>query len=314
MAQPPTDTRPVDARIDNLSAPDTGRGNAILALLRLVRIEYAVSGALGVFLGAYLSGGRLTASPVLLSAAAVLFIAMGCYAFDDLADLECDRHNQRADRPLLSGDITTRTAQGTGVISFVMALITLASSSALAGMPIVLGAGVALVYNKWLQGLCPLKNVLFAGVFPTVLLIGLLAAEGSLRPVFLYVVALMFVAGLGFETMIDIADIDGDRTRGVASFATRYGGNVSALTAAILFVAAGILALLLFFLPLEPRLWGDLLYFTLAIPLAAFLALTGVELLRDFSPHRVLVLKRYAFLAINSVGFAIAIGMIANVH
>lgn len=302
---------------DGLSAgaPDTisRKGLAISPLMRLVRIEFAVSGAVAVFLGAFLAGGHVISPPVLLSAATVLFVATACYALDDLADMESDRYNERADRPLLTGEVTARTARTTGLMSLVLASITATAAGTAASLFIAAGAATAIVYNRWLQSLVPLKNVLFAGAFPVVLVIGLLSSGGTPKPVFLYAVSLMFVAGLGFETMIDIADVRGDRATSVASFATRYGIRVSSRTAAALLVAAALLLVLLFFLPVDPRLQANPIFLSLALFIAASKIHIGIKLLRDSSPHRILALKRHLFLSITLAGIAIAIGLLVSV-
>lgn len=310
--QAPSDRQMHDGLIAGVPENTRSKGLAVIPFMRLVRIEYSLSGAMAVYLGALLAGGHVLSAPVLLSAIAVFLVASACYVFDDLADMDCDRKNERPDRPLVTGEVTLRSARTTGVVSLVLAATTATVAGTIASLLIVAGAITAGVYNRWLQCRIPLKNVLFAGAFPVVLLIGLLAAGGSLQPVFVYVLTLMFVVGLGFETMIDIADIEGDCASGVASFATRYGRNASSYTAAVLLIGAAILLLLLFFLPIDPRLQANPLFLILALPIAAFEAHIGVKLISPLSPHRVLALKRRLFLSISLTGLAIAFGLLVS--
>lgn len=282
----------------------------LLALMRLVRIEYCALGAVGVLLGAFLTTDAMPTTPVLLSAVAVFFVGAGCYAFDDLFDLDCDRLNGRADRPLVTGALSTRAATIAGSISFVLAIAAAILAGAASGILIAVGAIIAMAYNRWLRGVIPLKNVLFAAAFPTPLLIGWLAAGGTAGPLFLYFTGLVFIAGLGFETMIDVADAEGDRRAGVITFATRYGTLLSSRLAATFHITAAVLVVLLFFLPLDARLQWNVLFLALAATAALSNSLIGVRLVRNHTTPRVFALKRLAFLTLNAGMAAILPGLL----
>lgn len=285
----------------------------LMALVRLVRIEYCVLGAAGVLLGAFLTTDAMPTTPVLLSAVAVFFVGAGCYAFDDLFDLDCDRLNDRADRPLVTGALSTHAATIAGSISFVLAIAAAILAGTASGLLIVLGAIIAMAYNRWLRGVISLKNVLFAAAFPTPLLIGWLASGGIAGPLFLYFAGLVFIAGLGFETMIDVADAEGDRRAGVITFATRYGTQLSSRLAATFHITAAVLVVLLFFLPVDARLQWNILFLGLAVAAALSNSLIGVRLVRDHTTPRVFVLKRLAFLTLNAGMAAILLGLLFTV-
>jgi 4-hydroxybenzoate polyprenyltransferase len=285
----------------------------LVALARLVRIEYCTLGAVGVLLGAFLTTNAMPTTPVLLSAVAVFFVGAGCYAFDDLYDLDCDRLNDRTDRPLVTSTLSPRAATITGGISFVLAIAAAVLAGTASGLLIGLGAVTAMAYNRWLRGAISLKNVLFAAAFPVPLLVGWLAGGGSPGPLFLYFVGLVFIAGLGFETMIDVADSEGDRRAGVITFATRYGTLLSSQLAAGFHIAAAILVVLLFFLPVDPRLQWNILFLGLAVAAALSNSLIGVRLVRDHTTPRVFVLKRLAFLTLNAGMAAILLGLLFTV-
>ena len=284
---------------------------ALAALARLIRVEYCALGAAGVLVGAYLVTGAAPTLPIVFSAGAVLFVAAGCYAFDDLSDLVGDRLNGRIDRPLVTGAVTPRGARATGIIAFVLALTAAVASGSASGLLIGLGALVAMVYNRWLQGLVPLKNILFAGAFPVPLLIGWLAAGGAPGPLFLYAIVLVFVVGLGFETMIDVADAEGDRRSGVVTFATRYGTELSSRVSAVLHTLGAALVLLLYLLPIDARLQGNGLFLAVAAVAALSNILIGVALTRNHSAAHVLALKRRAFLTLIAGTIAILIGLLS---
>jgi len=275
-----------------------GALGGLVAVLRLVRIEYCLLGAATVLAPWFMTGSLLPSSTVLLSSAAVFLVAAGCYAFDDYFDRGCDAANERWDRPLVSGSPTPQVAFAVGTI----ALLLSAAAALLAGVPtaiiVALGAVLAMVYNRWLQGLFPLKNILLAGAFPAPLLIGGLAA-GTPESLLLYCAGLAYVLGLGFEVMIDIADIAGDRTSGVVTLATRYDGDVASRVAAALLVAGAVLMLLPFILTVDARLQGNPVFLGIAGVAALSSGLIGRSLVIDHSPGRVLTLKTRAFVTLH---------------
>jgi len=285
----------------------------LMALVRLVRIEYCALGAIGVLLGAFLTVGAAPTMPVLLSAVAVFFVGAGCYAFDDLSDLASDRANERGDRPLVTGALQPRSAKIVGGVSFGVATVAALLAGTSSGVLILIGAVVAISYNTWLQKVLPLKNVLFAGVFPVPLLIGWLAGGGSPGPLLLYCVGLVFVVGLGFETMIDVADAEGDRRSGIVTFATRYGTLLSSQVAAVFQIAAAVLVVLLFFLPVDARLQWNALFLVLATAAALCNAFVGLSLIHNHTTTRVFALKRLAFVTLNTGVLAIFLGLLVNV-
>ncbi len=183
-----------------------GALSSLVVMLRLIRVEYCLLGAAAVLAPWLMTGNPVPGSAVLLSAAAVFLVAAGCYAFDDYFDRGCDAANGRLDRPLVSGSPTPRVAFAVGSVAFLLSAIAALLAGASTAIIVALGAVLAMVYNRWLQGLFPLKNTLLAGAFPAPLVIGGLAA-GTQESLLLYCAGLAYVIGLGFEVMIDIADI-----------------------------------------------------------------------------------------------------------
>lgn len=283
----------------------------VAPLARLIRIEYCLLGAAGVLLGAFLSGGSVFSSPVLLSTAAVFFVAAACYAFDDVSDMECDRLNGRRDRPLVVGQITPRTAIAAGSISLVLATILAVCAGVSSAAVIGMGVAIAMIYNRWLRGVIALKNVLFAAVFPVPLLIGWLAGDGIAGALLIYVMVLVFVAGLGFETMIDVADAEGDRKSSIATFATRYGTLLSAKVAAGFHICASVLIVLLFVLPLDLRLQWNPVFLVLALSAGISNGFIAARLIRSHNTPHVFALKRMAFATLHAGMAAIVLGLVA---
>jgi geranylgeranylglycerol-phosphate geranylgeranyltransferase len=275
-----------------------GAPGGLVAVLRLVRVEYCLLGAATVLAPWFMTGSLLPSSTVLLSSAAVFLVAAGCYAFDDYFDRGCDAANERWDRPLVSGSPTPQVASAVGTIAFLLSAIAALLAGVSTTIIVALGAVLAMVYNRWLQGLFPLKNILLAGAFPAPLLIGGLAA-GTPEPLLLYCAGLAYILGLGFEVMIDIADIAGDRAGGIVTVATRYDGDVASRVAAVLLVAAAVLILLPFIFAVDARLQGNPVFLGIAGVAALSSGLIGRSLVIDHSPGKVLTLKTRAFVTLH---------------
>ncbi len=284
-----------------------GALSGLTAVLRLIRIEYCLLGAVAVLAPSLMTGSSLPGSAVLLSSAAVFLVAAGCYAFDDYFDRDCDAANERWDRPLVSGSPTPRVAFAVGTLALLLSVIAALQAGAYTAIIVALGAVLAMVYNRWLQGLFPLKDILHAGAFPAPLVIGGLAA-GTPYSLLLYCAGLAYVVGLGFEVMIDIADIAGDRAGGVVTLATRYDEDVASRVAAALLVAGAVLILLPFILTVDARLQGNPVFLGIAGVAALSSGLIGRSLVIDHSPGKVLTLKTRAFVTLHVTVLAFVAG------
>jgi len=240
-------------------------------------------------------GMRAPTALLTSTAAAVFFVAAGCYAFDDYFDLYVDLANGRTDRPLVTGNRKRSSVALTGSVCFVLALVA-AAVAGLAVLAIVAaGSAAALVYNRWLQRAFPIKNLLLAGAFPAPLLLGGLASGQDVTPALGWCAAVAYGAGIGFEVMIDIADVEGDRANGADTLSTRYGPGPAARVAGMAFALATALLLAPFVLPIDPRLTGDSLYLLAASAAAAGGIHLGLSLHSNQTPAHVFVLKRRAF-------------------
>jgi len=279
--------------------PQQAGGRApVSTLLQLIRIEYCLLGALGVVTGALVNGLQRPTMELVATVLAIFFVAAGCYAFDDYFDVNADLANGRRDRPLVAGLRDRQSVLVAGAVA-----LALAASAALAAGPVVLtivagGSVAALAYNRWLQQAYPVKNLLLAGAFPVPLIVGGLASSNPVSPALAWCCAVAYVVGLGFEVMIDIADVDGDRASGVDTLSTRLGTGTASRTAAAGFDLAAVLMLLPFALRIDARLYLDLPYLLLATASAAGAVHIGRSILRSQAPAHVFSLKRRAYVVL----------------
>ena len=266
------------------------------AVLRLFRIEYCLYGAAGVLYAAAVAGDLLPLRwDVGIAMLAVFFVALGCYALDDYYDLDEDKASGRVDRPLVTGQLSPAFARTVGVMAFAAAAI-LAFFLHMAAAAIILGSiPLSFLYNLRLKRLFLLKNTVIAGAFVAPLLVGALAIDGTLEPIIAYGALLMFVLGMGFEVMIDIPDVRGDRELGVATIPTRYGPRVAATVAAGFYVAVMIMDPLPFLVPVDGRFQGNALFLALIIGPALSYLFFARSLVREHSREAVRRLRRRLF-------------------
>jgi len=297
------------------NAPMVGRrassgGRSVTTLLRLIRVDYCLLGAAGAVAGAVVNGMRAPTAQLAATATAVFLVAASCYAFDDYFDLSADLANGRRDRPLVTGSGNRRSAAIVGAVCFFLALVAATSSGPVVLTIVAAGGAAALAYNRWLQRSFHVKNLLLAGAFPAPLILGGLAPGSPVSPALGWCAGLAYVAGLGFEVMIDIADLEGDRANGADTLSTRYGTGLAGRFAAATFIASSLLLLLPFALPVDPRLRGDLAYLLLAAIAAAGAVHIARSLLADQTPAHVFALKRRAFAALLVGLSAFAVGVL----
>ncbi len=278
-----------------------------IAFVRLIRIEYCVLGALGVITGGLLVAPSFPDVPLIVSAVSVFLVAAGCYALDDYFDRDTDAANFRNDRPLLGGSLSLHAAATTGTVAFVLAGITAVIAGPWTAGIVITGAVAAMVYNRWLQGIPVVKNVLLAGAFPAPILIGGLSA-GSTNVILWYAAGLAYILGLGFEIMIDIGDAAGDQSTGVVTLSTTRGIGVAAKASSAFLLAGTGAAMLPFFVHIDGRIQWDILFIVLISAAGLALGTVVMRLLRSPSPAPILALKLRAFTALHIFVLAYVLG------
>jgi len=219
-------------------------------LLRLARPLNCLMSAVGVGIGGIVAVGAAawgaSARPLLLAAAAAAAFTAGGNALNDLYDRETDRINH-PDRPLASGQLSTKAAKGFAVASFVAAAVLAVFVNLVALAVVIVNAGLMLSYEASLKARGAPGNLviaflvgslfLFAGVSVTSTSTGPLVRTGILA-------GLAFFATLGREITKDIEDMRGDVDR--RTLPHRIGANRAGLVAAISLITGVVLSLVPF--------------------------------------------------------------------
>ncbi|MBP1912079.1 4-hydroxybenzoate polyprenyltransferase [Thermococcus stetteri] len=211
------------------------------ALMRLVRIEHTLFSLPYAYVGAFLSGFKVTLWEIIWMSLALLGLRTAAMAYNNIADLDIDSQNRRTwNRPLIKGLVSVSDAWWLVVVGSSLYFVS------------------AVLLNFWTAVLSPIPWVIamtYSGAkkkhsFPHLhlgLTLALAVAGGTIAAggdeanllVLLEKVPWAFFFGVlfwvaGFDTIYAIMDYEFDVKHGVGSIPARFGIN-KALKIALLF-------------------------------------------------------------------------------
>lgn len=278
---------------------------------RLIRLERAVSAVFGVIFTGVIVGDLVALQPeYVLACLVVFFSAIANFALNDYSDIEIDRVNHRLDRPLAQGQIKPRTALKISIASSVLALALSLLLNPLPRFMIFIGLPLSLAYNLGLKKHILLKNSFTGLANVGVVLMGALVSDALLEPLAIYIVVIGFFFSLSYEIMLDIADIEGDRTLGIETLPIRLGSRNAAWLSILIGAGAVLANSLPFFILVDPRLFGDHLFLALTLLLVVNRLRISRSLLDDRSPENIFHLKKRLFRNLQLGGLCYLIGFL----
>jgi len=286
------------------------RPTTLRAFLSLVRIDNSLFAALGIVVSGLLAGDLVGWQfEYFVAFFIIFFCATGNFAFNDYYDYEVDKRNQRTDRPLVIGLLDKKTALITGIVSYIILILlslllnTIATSLVLASLPIFF------MYNAWLKKVFLVKNIVIGYAFVVTILLGSLVSDNILESLIVYFAAMGFIVGLGYEIMLDIGDVTGDRALGVQTISTRYGSQPAALVSVIIYALIMLMDPLPFFVNIDSRLSFDYIFLILIlIPVISYFFISR-SLLKDKSKDNIFRLKKRVFLTMQVGCVAYLVGV-----
>ncbi len=226
-------------------------------LWKLTRFEHALMLALAVLIAETAVLGTIPPLSliILLSLLVPIFSETGSFALNDYLDIETDRLNRKAERPLVKGTISPGFALWLSVLSLLFSTV-LAFFINLPAFLIALAFNIlAVLYNWKLKDIALVGNAYIALTMAIPFIFGDFVVSGSLSPMALVLAALGFVAGLAREIVKTVQDAEGDRkARGSKTLPILIGEGPSALIAVALYLAFIPLTALPFMLGFAPRL------------------------------------------------------------
>ncbi len=224
------------------------------AILRLIRVEHSIIGSIGVIVGAVITTrmDNVLINPLHLIhgvLTAIILIAGG-FSLNDYFDVEVDRKNQRFDRPLVTGDLSTQKVLLGSIITIgfglILALFLNIVIFGLTAIITILGA----LYNFRLKEWGLIGNLYVATSYATPWFFGglLFAPKNSTTWIAVGTLSLIaLIAGLGREILKGIMDTEGDAIRNVRTIARTHGPKTASFIAVLLLLLGIALTPLPFF-------------------------------------------------------------------
>lgn len=287
------------------------REKAFWTFLKLIRIDYSLFGASGVFLSGLLAGDLHGFQREYSMAFFVVFLsAVGSFAFNDYYDFEVDKRNRRHDRPLVLGSLSKKVALITGLVSFSLVLLLSLFLNSLALFLVLVSLTFFFLYNLGMKKMILFKNIVIAYAYVATILFGSLVSDAIVEPLIVYFAAMGFIVGLAFEIMLDIGDVEGDKELGIETLSTRFGIETAAQISVVLYAAIMILDPLPFITMIDPRLFMDFVFsFLIFIPVVSYFFISK-SLMKDQSKSRIFQLKKRVFITMQAGSIAYLIGVL----
>lgn len=223
--------------------------------LRLVRIEHALMLAVAVLIGATATlGGFPQLDAVLLLALIVpVFSEMGSFALNDYLDIETDRLNKRKDRPLVSGEVSPKTAFWFAWSAFIVSLAAAYLINTYAFAIAVVFNLLAIAYNYKLKDLPAVGNLYIGLSMGIPFIFGNFVYSGHLAMASVFLFAIAVYLGFARELLKSIEDMEGDRkARGSRTLPVVIGEENALKIASVMLIAFFPLCTLPFFLLFKP--------------------------------------------------------------
>jgi len=217
------------------------------AVWELTRLDHGFMLALAILIGAVISDKSFYDQYIKLIFAflTALFLEASTFSLNDYLDLEIDRKNRRADRPLVRGDLKPRTALLIFLLLFPMGIV----SSLLVNFScflIAMFTGIfAILYDFKIKKIKYIGNFYIAYTTAIPFIFGSISVSSHIPYAVLVLAVIASIASLGREMMKDIIDIKGDKIGGVKSVPMYIGERKTCILISTLYM----LAVLLSFLP-----------------------------------------------------------------
>jgi geranylgeranylglycerol-phosphate geranylgeranyltransferase len=280
------------------------------AIWELMRLEHGVMLFLAILIGSLISQKTLYDNlnlpllNIILTFFTALFLEASTFALNDYYDLEIDRINKRTDRPLVRGDISSKTALNIFYLLFPLGLICSYFVNMTCFIIALITALISVLYDVKMKKIKLIGNFYIAYimaipfVFGGATVLGNNAFSlGAINPA-IYVIALIaFLAGAGREIMKDVMDFEGDKLHGVRSFPRYIGTRASNGAASIFYLCAIALSFLPYFSAGFGVYYKNIIYFILVFITDTMLLSTCLQLVFKKQPS-MKFLRKYTLVAI----------------
>lgn len=272
------------------------------ALADLTRLGHGLMLMLAVLIGALIAFKGLPSNriKILFALLTPLLLETSTFALNDYCDEDIDRRNNRTDRPIVRGDISSKEALLVFYLLFPLGLLSSFFVNWMCFLIALLTGLFAVGYDIKLKKIKPVGNVYIAYTMAIPFLFGGVIRSPQVPPIIWILAGMAFLSGTGREIMKDVMDIEGDKKEEVRSLPMYIGTRGSYTLSSILYLSAVTVSLLPYFYEITPSFHGDNLY--LAIVLLADALFVSISLLLTVGKREATQLYRHLTLGAMVIG------------
>ncbi|MGQ9760118.1 MAG: UbiA family prenyltransferase [Candidatus Methanomethylicaceae archaeon] len=165
------------------------------------------------------------------------FLTASSMVINDILDVEIDRINM-PNRPIPSGMVSSGSAKLYATILMILGILSAFPLSIYAVPLAIITFIVSLAYNMRGKRAGFIGNTMVAYCVAVPLLFGGLAVADAIDLKIMVFFLLAFLATTGREVVKGIADMEGDRTKGIATVALSRGSKEAGIVAALFYMSA----------------------------------------------------------------------------
>lgn len=165
------------------------------------------------------------------------FLTATSMVLNDVVDVEIDKINT-PNRPLPSGRISVKSAKNYAVILIILGIIFSSIISINALLIAMSALSISIVYNFKGKKTGLIGNLMVAYCVAIPFLFGGVVASNAINEKILIFFILALLATTGREIIKGIADMEGDKIKGIRTLALKYGKRRAAIIAMIFYLMA----------------------------------------------------------------------------
>lgn len=261
----------------------------ISAYAKIIRPVNAVMMGLAVIVGEVAIAGRIpSVFQMLFGFLVSFFLTASAMVMNDIVDIEIDRINA-PERPLPSGAISKNVATIFGVLLVFSGVLSAVPISTYAVILAIFTFIISLLYNLYGKKLGLPGNMMVAFCIAVPFLFGGIAVSSTIDITVTVFFLLAFLASVGREITKGIADIEGDKIKGIKTIALVNGSKIAALGAATFYILPVLIT------PI-PYIWGKIgiFYMLIVLIVDAGFVYSSIYILRNQSKEAALKVKTQA--------------------
>lgn len=165
------------------------------------------------------------------------FLTATSMVLNDVVDVEIDKVNA-PDRPLPSGRISIKSAKNYAIVLIILGLIFSSIISINALLIAMSALSISIIYSFKGKKTGLIGNFMVAYCVAVPFLFGGVVASNAINERILIFFVLALLATTGREIIKGIADVEGDKVKGINTLALKHGERKAAMVAAIFYFMA----------------------------------------------------------------------------